>query len=436
MALDRTRARQRWLTLHLYLALILGFFFAVLGLTGSLSLLGEGLDQLLNPRLSVEPAPGLKPSLDDLMAAIGREHPDYKGPWTLELPHSPQEPLTAWFEKPVETRGQAYAPLMVSVNPYTGQVLASRFWGETARTWLLDLHSQLHLGRFGARWVGLMGLAMMLSVISGLYLWWPGLKGLRSAFRLRHEAGMNLFMFDVHRLMGLSGFIALLVLAFTGFNLAYPALGEALVGTTGMSHDADGPAIRSTGMAAAHHPVTLEEAVLLARGPFPRAEVRQITTPDGPEGTFRVTFRQAFELNQRHPMTAVWVDQYSGQIREVRNAARFSQAETLLTAVWPLHTGEMLGGWGQLAWFLAGLMLPALYVSGMVRWLIGRGAVRDAPVHFTMLNQWASAARQQWGRLIPIYKPRLALLAQSLLKTASLQIRRVQSWWENWQSGR
>jgi uncharacterized iron-regulated membrane protein len=142
-------------------------------------------------------------------------------------------------------------------------------------------------------------------------------------------------------------------------------------------------------MAAAHHPVTLEEAVLLARGPFPRAEVRQITTPDGPEGTFRVTFRQAFELNQRHPMTAVWVDQYSGQIREVRNAARFSRAETLLTAVWPLHTGEMLGGWGRLAWFLAGLMLPALYVSGMVRWLIRRGSISDRTLDFTVFNRWA-----------------------------------------------
>jgi uncharacterized iron-regulated membrane protein len=389
MALDRTGARQRWLTLHLYLALILGFFFAVLGLTGSLSMLGEGLDGLLNPRLSVEPLPGSKPSLDDLMAAVRLEHPDYKGPWTLELPRTPDDPLTAWFEKPLETRGQAYAPLMVSVNPYSGQVLASRFWGQTARTWLLDLHSHLHLGRFGARWVGLMGVALILSVLSGLYLWWPGLTRVRSAFRLRHEAGMNLFLFDLHRLIGLAGFIALLILAFTGFNLAYPALGEALVGTSGMSHDADGPAIRSTGKAPANHPVTLEEVVLLARGPFPRAEVRQITTPEGPEGTYRVTFRQAFEVNQRHPMTAVWVDQYSGQIRQVRNAARFSRGETLITTIWPLHTGEMLGGWGRLAWFLAGLMLPVLYVSGMVRWLIGRGSISDRTLDFTVFNRWA-----------------------------------------------
>lgn len=436
MALDRTGARQRWLTLHLYLALILGFFFAVLGLTGSLSMLGEGLDHLLNPRLSVEPSPGAKPSLDDLMAAVRREHPDYKGPWTLELPRTPEDSLTAWFEKPLETRGQGYAPLMVAVNPYTGEVLANRFWGQTARTWLLDLHSHLHLGRFGARWVGLMGIALMLSVLSGLYLWWPGLTRVRSIFRLRHEAGMNLFLFDLHRLIGLAGFIAISILAFTGFNLAYPGLGEALVGTSGMSHDADGPAIKSTGKAPADHPVTLEEVVLLARGPFPRAEIRQITTPEGPEGTYRVTFRQAFEVNQRHPMTAVWIDQYSGQIREVRNAARFSRGETLITTLWPLHTGEMLGGWGRLAWFLAGLMLPVLYVSGLVRWLIGRGMVKDVPIDFSVLNHRANVVRQEWGRKTKSWTPRLVAARRSLQKTAALQLQRVQRWWENGKSGR
>jgi uncharacterized iron-regulated membrane protein len=175
---------------------------------------------------------------------------------------------------------------------------------------------------------------------------------------------------------------------------------------------------------------------LLARGPFPRAEVRQITTPEGPEGTYRVTFRQAFEVNQRHPMTAVWVDQYSGQIRQVRNAARFSRWETLITTIWPLHTGEMLDGWGRLAWFLAGLILPVLYVSGMVRWLIGRGIVRGAPVDFTMLNQWASVVRQQWDRKIQNWTTWLVSALRSLQKTASLQTRRVQLWWENWQSGR
>ncbi len=430
MVIKPPGARQLWLTVHLYLALILGFFFAVLGLTGSLSVVSEGLDDLLNPRLSVEPASGKKRSLDDLMAAVRRQHPDYRGPWTLELPRSPDEPLTAWFEKPLETRGQAYAPLMVSVNPYTGVVLASRFWGETARTWLLDLHSQLQLGRFGAQLVGLLGLALMVSVLSGLYLWWPGVAGLRSVLSLRHTAGLKRFMFDLHRLLGLLGFLALLVLAGTGFSLAYPALGEAIVGASGMSHGDDGPAIRSTGMASAHHPVSLEEAVLLARGPFPRAEVRLVTTPDGPEGTFRVTFRQAVELNDRHPMTAVWIDQYSGHIREVRNAARFGWGATALTAIWPLHTGEMLGGWGRLAWFLAGLMLPALYVTGMARWLIGRGVVKDDPVDFAPMARRLRALQQQAGRLIQMLWPGVMFVIKAVRSALLLHVQRVRTWRE------
>lgn len=429
-------ARRVWLTLHLYLALFLGFFFAVLGLTGSLSLIGEDLDSLLNPRLWIEPQPGQKPSLDEVLAAVQQAHPDYKGPWTLELPRSAKEPLTAWFEKPLETRGQAYAPLMVSVNPYTAEVLASRFWGETVRTWVLDLHSQLHLGRLGAGWVGLLGLFLIVSVLSGLYLWWPGRAGLRAAFRIRHQAGMNLFLFDLHRFMGLLGAVALMILGFTGFNLAYPALGEAIVGTSGMSHDAEGPSPRSTGMRASSRPVSLEEAVLLARGPFPHAEVRQVTTPAGPEGTFRVTFRQAIERSDRHPMTAVWVDQYSGHILEVRNAARFTSGETLLTAIWPLHTGEMLGGGGRLVWFLSGLLLPALYVTGLVRWLIGRKVLKDVPVNFTPCLQRWRLLKHHVLQIMAVWGPRILAQIRVLRELVFLQIRRARIWWQKRASGR
>jgi uncharacterized iron-regulated membrane protein len=57
--------------------------------------------------------------------------------------------ITAWYDKPTETFFELYAPLMVSVNPYSGEVVTSRFWGTTATTWLLDLHTQLRLDRFG-----------------------------------------------------------------------------------------------------------------------------------------------------------------------------------------------------------------------------------------------------------------------------------------------
>lgn len=393
----RLNMRAGWLRLHLYLALSLGLFFALLGLTGSLSLYGETFDRWLNPSLTLQADNATAQSLDDLMAVIKRAYPELKGSWTLDIPRTATEPLTAWYETPTESAGRYYAPLMLSLNPYTGTILARRIWGETARTWLLDLHTQLHMGRFGQQLVGWLGLALIVSVVSGLYLWWPGLAGLRRAFHVNHTQGLHRFALDLHRLMGILGFAALLILAFTGFNLVYPALGEAIVGTTGMGHGDDGPVIRSTGMASTHRSVGLAEAILIGRGPFPKAEVRQLTTPDGPEGTYRITFRQRFEASDRHPMTAVWVDQYSGQIREVRNAARFTTGETALTLIWPLHTGEMLGAWGRLAWFLAGLMLPLLYVSGLLRWLIGRGSIPDRVVDFRPVRQAVTRYRHRFA---------------------------------------
>ena len=386
MRLNARQLRPLCLKAHLWVALILGFFLAVLGLTGSLSLYGEGLDRLLNPRLTVEPDRQMLP-LDDLLAEIRRAHPDDRGSWTLELPREPDEPLVAWFERPAESRGQLYAPRMVAVDPYTGKILASRLWGETARTWLLDLHTQLHFGRWGWRFVGLLGPALMLSALSGLLLWWPGVAGLRDAVRVRHQLGLRRWLSDLHRLAGLLVLAPLLILAATGFLLAYPAVGERLAGASGMSHGDDGPEIRSTGRLANPRPVTVDEAVLLARGPFPSAEVRRVATPEGPEGTYRVALRQRIDPNQRHPMTAVWVDQYSGHIRQIRNAARFTAGERALSALWPLHTGESLGGWGRFAWFLTGLMLPLLYVSGLARWLIGRGSLPDRPVDLARVRR-------------------------------------------------
>lgn len=399
MPLSRLPPRRLWLRAHLAVALGFGLLLALIGLSGSLCLYGDELDRLFNPGLTVEPH-GDPRSLDELMSAVRRAHPDYAGPWTLELPRSPTDPLTAWYEKPLETLGQPYAPLMVAVNPYTAEVLASRLWGQTARSWLLQLHSQLHLGRRGWRLVGSLGLLLAFSAASGLYLWWPGFRRLPQAFRFRTAAGLACLSVDVHRWLGLLGSTALLMLGLTGFGLAYPGVGETLVGTSGMGHGDDGPSVRSTGQAMGGRPVGLAEAVLLARGPFPRSDVRLVTTPDGPEGTYRITFRQPAELNDRHPMTAVWIDPHSGQIREVRNALRFGPGETALTAIWPLHTGELLGGWGRFAWFLAGLALPILYVTGLLRWLIARGSVPDRPVAWVRGRRLAARARLALRHLI------------------------------------
>ena len=81
------------------------------------------------------------------------------------------------------------------------------------------------------------------------------------------------------------------------------------------------------------------------------------------------------EVNHRHPYTTVWVDRWSGHIKEIRNAAAFGFGEQLSTWIWPFHTGEVVGKAGRFCWFLAGQSLFFLYVSGLYRWLWRTGKV-------------------------------------------------------------
>jgi uncharacterized iron-regulated membrane protein len=378
---QRLLNRATWVKVHLYLALIAGFFFALMGLTGSISVYREELDELLNPKLVIEQPEGKRQSLDKIMAAVQAAHPTRYGSWTLELPRSAHGMITVWYDKPRETFFELHAPLMVSVNPYTAEVVASRFWGQTATTWLLDLHTQLQLDRFGWNTVGILGLLLAVSIGTGVYLWWPGWRGILDALKIRHHAGMIRFAFDLHRLIGLLSASILLLLAFTGFNLSYPGVLETLVGSSGMEHGETGRNIISTAIPN-NHPVGLESAEFVARAPFPRAELRRVTTPAGDSGIYRINLRQGSEVNHRHPYTTVWVDRWSGQVKEVRDPSAFSAGETFATWIWPMHTGEAFGATGRFIWFVAGIGLFVLYVSGLLHWLHRHGKVKDRDVNF------------------------------------------------------
>lgn len=378
--------RQLWLKVHLYLALTLGFFFALMGLTGSVSVYRAELDELFNPRLVITEPQAKRQSLDHIMAAVHKAHPDLTGSWTLEMPNNPHGMITAWYDKPAKTYFELYAPLMVSVNPYTAKVVDSRYWGHTLTTWLLDLHTQLRLNQFGWNAVGCLGVLLLLSLSSGVYLWLSDARRLWQKFTVCYDRGLMRLLFDSHRLLAILFTPSLLLLALTGINLSFPSLAESLVGASGMAHAETGKVIVSTGVPN-KRPTSLEAAEFIARSVFPRAELRRISTPVGQTGVYRINFYQTEELNHRHPFTTVWVDHWNGQIKDVRNPQKFSTGETLISSFYALHSGEALGTWGRFLWFLSGIVLFFLYVSGVVYWLYRQGKVQDKYIDWALLYQ-------------------------------------------------
>ncbi|QXP84149.1 PepSY domain-containing protein [Methylococcus sp. Mc7] len=426
MITNRRHRRQHWLRIHSILALSVGLLFVLTGFTGSLNLIGPELDRWLNPELTVIPRPGAGLSPDQLMASVKSAHPRRFGAWRLQFPESPASPAIVWYDKPIETSEEPYAPLMVAIDPYTGEILANRFWGHTLASWVHRLHSQWLLGGFGRTLVGLTGLVLLASLVTGLRLWLPARRRLRRALTVKPRAGFKRRIFDLHRVAGIYGLPILMTAVLTGLHLAFPSLLTTVTGTSDFGHheapDAEEIAASS---AVSDTPLNLAQAILMARGLFPNAIVDSVTTPRASNGMYRVDFRRPGE---HHALTAVWVDPYSGQIRQSRNSANFSRGQRFVNAIRPLHNGSLLGVTGRILGFLAGFLPLALYLTGMVHWLHKRriDVVRYCP---RLPPEWVRLWRRHWPELKGLLSALARAVAAQIAHVASVLFRRMLELW-------
>lgn len=378
----RARFEQRrklWLQVHLWLGWFAGAVFVLLGLTGSVNVFRWDIDEWLNPELIAADAGGAPKPLDQVLQTLRAAHPERSGSWSLELPRHPAGMLTArHFRQTGEGEPEI---LFVSVNPYTAQIVANRRYSDFGFlvTWIYRLHGTFFLGQAGWYAVGTLGLLVLVSLGSGLYLWWPKNGKWRQALTFKRNASRQRLVFDLHKLCGAYGLVVLLAIAFSGVCLVFAdyvrpvvALFSPLYG--GFNPQPEAPPGTASSPLDGAGPLPAEQAVRVAQQVFPEAQLRFVKTPAGPQGYYAVQLRQPGEASLFFTATSVWIDQYSGQVLAVRDPRRFTAGETFLNLMWPLHNGEALGTPGRIAVCAAGFFPLLLYVTGLMRWLQKRRA--------------------------------------------------------------
>ncbi len=361
-----SRARRLWLDVHLYVGLVLGGLFALLGLTGSVLVFYLGVDEALNPALQVSRPVIEAPSPDTVLSRVQALYPEHDGPWRIEMPLDANDALRVRYYNPPETAGRGFAPLMLSLDPDSLQVTSGRLWGDYAVTWLYDLHYTLLLGSAGKTAVGIAGLVLLVSLFSGLYLWWPSRARLGAALKPVLRRGVVRKTYDLHVLSGVYGFVVLAVLALTGSVLALPDEARSVVD----SFSPLCPSFRAPAglLEEGATPIPLAEAVRIAQARFPGAELRWIETPGRAGKPISVRFHQAVEPGRRFPRSQVWVHPASGDILAVRDPLENSGGDTFMDWMHPLHNGEVFGLAGRLLACLGGLLPVLAFVTGWLRW--------------------------------------------------------------------
>ena len=367
--------RKFWLKLHLYVGLCAGGLFVLSSLTGSLLVFYKTIDEWLNPeQLLVRPLESLPP-LEHIVATAQAAHPEWPTLENLTYPLHDRDTFQAWFRVPSKGTGTSHWRV-VTIDPYTGHALSERLWGRYLVSFVYELHKSLLLEETGETIVGVLASVLLLSVGTGIYLWWPAQGNVRRAFSFKPGSSIIRLHYDLHKLSGISAALILLMLAGTGFYLAFPSPVTSTVNLFSPVRDvAPETEPHSTPRREAQR-LPVAEAVAIAQRALPDAKVMWIGFPSRPEDVFTVGLRQPGEIREAEGQSQVWIDQYSGAVLRMQDWRTFTKGETVVAWLFPLHNGEAFGLPGRWIVFLTGIIPSVLYVTALRMWWLKRQAHR------------------------------------------------------------
>ncbi len=285
----RAGLRRAWVQIHLWLGLTLGVIGALVGITGSVLVFDRAIDGALNPQRYATSGKEVALPYADYASRGARAVGDGARVLNLRIPHAEATPVVVF----VRAKGETAGLRRVYLDPPTGRVLDAPAGGGLIG-WAHDFHESLTLREYSGREiVGCVGIAMLISSLSGIYLWWPRRRLRRKDFTFRRGSVVSR---NLHFTFGIYASLVLAMLSFTGIFLAFPDAGRAAVGALAPVS----PSPR--GMQAAEsqgRPITPDEAVAVARARFPEASVAGVGIPAGPRGVYRIALREAGDDSER-----------------------------------------------------------------------------------------------------------------------------------------
>ena len=372
--------RKVWLRLHLYLGLWAGSLLVIVGLTGSVLVFMNELDAWLNPDLLTVAVPSEGRAVHRPMADIVTvaEHAVESESRILAImgPHGREGVFAISFSQPSRTERRVF------VDPYRISVMGMRTFGahEVVPANLMEAIFQLHVtllsGETGQTIVAIGALLLLVSIVTGLILWWPLTSHWRQALAIRRPASAARLTFDLHKVVSLYPSLILGAVLLSGVSMN---LNKPFVAVTQWFSPAtrDVPARLLSSPAAGMPPIGAVQAWKHATSRYPGGHLYGIFPPATPTGVYLVSHRHVPGLSDFWSERWVAIDQYSGAILDVRapDTTR-TVGETFLAWQWPLHSGQAFGLPGRLAVFFSGLACPVIYGTGVLIWWRKRRARR------------------------------------------------------------
>jgi len=334
----KIRLRNAWFQVHKWIGLLLAIILIPLSFTGSMLVWDEPLDRLLEPSHYTVSGPAALPA-SAYVETARHALPAGSAIVSARIGEGPVM-VTAMPPRPSAMRGP---PLRLGawIDPATGRLIDSGITISPLLRWAHLFHGSLQIPGVGRAVVGWFGVAMALSSLTGIWLWWPLTGSVTRGFRWRRLPSLD---GNLHHLVGFWIAVPLFLLSFTGVIIAWPQM----IGRTTNSMTRP----MQTPLRAPH--LTIDQAIAAA----------------GTEGKVTITWP-----TDKAPSWTIAAGR--GRVIAVDDATGTARAAPDRARVRPfyrrLHDGTGMGLVWQVVIFLGGLAPALLGTTGILMWLRTRG---------------------------------------------------------------
>lgn len=355
---------------HLWAGIALTAYLVVIGITGSVLVFRPELERLcgLKPwpvAQSSEPAADIASVVRNLKAA-------YPGGRIISVEAPTKDDST--FVAEVQ-RGARIKVACAATGAVLGEFPRSRNWLDD----IAELHESLFLHQTGRVLNGVGGATLLLLNVTGLVIWWPGIRNWRRALKVDFGRSWRRINFDLHSAVGFWTILIASFWAVSGIYFAWPRQVFRFVNSFSPIISARPPAIRVEAEGSEPDP-DLGALVHRARTMDGGAAFGGVVFPYSRRAPLGIHMRRKSAPGYEYVDT-VYFNPYSSEyISTWRYGVNQSVGDWIIWLQTPLHFGTYWGAGVKVVWAGAGLAIPLLAVTGL-------------------LMYWNRALRRKWKRL-------------------------------------
>jgi uncharacterized iron-regulated membrane protein len=404
-------AAWRW---HFYTGLYVIPFLLMLAITGLVMVGYNTLESRYGERLYVTPAGELTSPVAQVEAASHAFH-DWKASSYMPPQASDRTALIVMKKADAEHESAHHAEepeaeeatghgeediLLVSVNPYTNEVIRDIEQTSTVFNYVSSIHGTLLIGTLGDRLIEIAAGLGIVMVVTGFYMWWPRRATLRDSLLPRFEQSGRPLWKKLHSTVG--AYASVLIVFWLISGLAWSGVwGEKFVqpwSTFPAEMVWEGPLDEDKNHASMNHGAEKEVPWGIEQAPMPMSG-SDAGHPGIPEGTpvnlasvvalahelgFGPTFRIALPEDEEGVYTiaadakggditnptqdrTIHVDQFSGKVVGEVDFYDYPIIAKAMAVSIALHQGD-LGWWNVILNVLFCITIIFFCVSGIIMW--------------------------------------------------------------------